>query len=112
MALDKDIENLNDILEYIERIEQYTSDFSTPEEFYKKQVCFDATLMNFVNIGEAVSRISPKLKNQHTDIDWESIKGLRNMIAHDYLGIDAEEIWQITRSSIPLLEKQIKKILI
>ena len=111
MALDKDIENLKDIIEYIEKIEIYTSEFSGPEEFYINQVYFDATLMNFVNIGEAVSRITPLLKNRHKEIDWESIKGLRNMIAHDYLGIDAEEIWQIARSSIPILEKQIKTIL-
>lgn len=68
---------------------------------------FDATLMNFVLIGEMCDRISDELKKQHPEIDWKKIKGFRNMIAHDYLGIDAEEVWQIVSDDIIPLRARI-----
>lgn len=66
---------------------------------------FDAVLLNFVNIGEMALRISDELKDSTREIPWKDIIGLRNIIAHDYLGIDAEEIWQIIQDDlIPLSE--------
>jgi uncharacterized protein with HEPN domain len=50
-------------------------------------------LTNFVIIGEMVIRLSEDFKNQYPEIEWHKIKGLRNIAAHDYFGIDAEEVW-------------------
>ena len=111
MPLDKNIENLRDIQEYVEKILQYTKDFITVTDFYQNQVFFDAVLMNFVNIGESVSRISDQFQLAHPEIDWVNIKGLRNTIAHDYLGIDAEEIWQIVKNNIPHLNITVNTLL-
>ncbi len=72
---------------------------------------FDATLMNFVVIGEMVDRISPELKSRHTDLDWQRIKDFRNMVAHDYMGVDAEEVWQIIHANLPDLRTKIQAIL-
>ncbi len=108
--MDKNLENLCDILEYIEKILLYTKDFVSVDEFYRNQVFFDAVLMNFVNIGESVSRVSESFQLAHSEIDWLNIKGLRNMIAHDYLGVDAEEVWQIVKKDIPLLRKSVSTL--
>ncbi len=72
---------------------------------------FDAVLMNFVVIGESVSRLTDNFINKNNHINWVKIKGLRNIIAHDYFGVDAEEIWQIVKNIISDFDKQIKEVL-
>lgn len=53
---------------------------------------FDASMMNFIIIGEMVSRLSDKFIEENSQIDWFKIRGFRNIVAHDYFGIDAEEV--------------------
>ena len=55
-------------------------------------------------------RISGELKKQYPKVEWHKIKGFRNMIAHDYLGIDAEEVWQIISDDIIPLRARIEEI--
>ncbi len=66
--------------------------------------------MNFIVIGEAVSRLADTFIEKYVLIDWPKIKGLRNVIAHDYFGIDAEEIWQIVKTDVPQSVQEIEKI--
>ncbi len=68
--------------------------------------------MNFINIGEMVDRLSTELKARHTDFDWQKVKDFRNLVAHDYLGVDAEEVWQIIRDDLPSLKKTVEQILV
>jgi uncharacterized protein with HEPN domain len=65
-------------------------------------------MMNFVVIGEMVDKLSIDFKNKHPEIEWHKIKGFRNIVAHDYFGVDAEEIWQIIKNDIPKLKKDIQ----
>jgi len=67
--------------------------------------------MNFVVIGEMVDRLSPELKIQYPKLDWQKVKDFRNLVAHDYLGIDAEEVWQIIHDHLPPLRIEIERIL-
>jgi len=68
-------------------------------------------MMNFVVIGEMIDKISDEFKKKHPEIEWIKIKGFRNIVAHDYLGIDAEEVWQLIRNKIPTLKSDIKLLL-
>jgi uncharacterized protein with HEPN domain len=68
-------------------------------------------MMNFIVIGEMVDRISDVFKNEHPEVDWKRIKGLRNIIAHDYFGVDAEELWQIIESYLPSLKQTVFALL-
>jgi uncharacterized protein with HEPN domain len=68
-------------------------------------------MMNFVVIGEMIDKISDDLKRKHPDIEWTKIKGFRNIVAHDYFGIDAEEVWQIVKNKIPSLKSDLKQLL-
>ena len=61
--------------------------------------------------GEYVKRVSKELKGSHPEIDWQRMKDFRNLVAHHYLGVDAEELWQIIKNDLPALENAIKKIL-
>lgn len=62
-------------------------------------------------IGEAVKNLSPDFKNQYSEINWKKIAGMRDVLIHNYFGIDAELAWKAAVEELPLLEIQIKKIL-
>ena len=109
--LNKDELSLSGMLEAIEKIEAYTARIQIAEELFKNEMHFDAVLMNFVIIGEMVERLSESFKSEHETIDWMRIKAFRNIVAHDYFGIDAEEVWQIVRNHIPKLKQNIKSLL-
>jgi uncharacterized protein with HEPN domain len=68
-------------------------------------------MMNFVVIGEMVDKISDEFKKSHSNIEWIKIKGFRNIVAHDYFGIDAEEVWLIIKNKIPNLKIEITILL-
>lgn len=76
------------MLEAIQKIEEFTKGISNADEFYSNQLVFDACLMNFIVIGEMTLRIDDPLKNSTQEIEWYKIKGFRNIVAHDYLGVD------------------------
>ena len=67
--------------------------------------------MNFVIIGEAVARLTEEFKIRERQVPWTKIKGFRNIVAHDYFGVDAEEVWQIIKGNLPELEEEINKII-
>jgi uncharacterized protein with HEPN domain len=107
----KDHHCLESIIEAIDRIIEYTSGFDSADDFNNDHRNFDATMMNFVVIGEMVDKISDDFKKDHAKIEWIKIKGFRNIVAHDYFGIDAEEVWQIIKNKIPNLKVEIQTLL-
>jgi uncharacterized protein with HEPN domain len=109
--LTKDHHCLESIIEAVDRIIEYTSGFDSADDFNNDYRNFDATMMNFVVIGEMVDKISDDFKKSHDNIEWIKIKGFRNIVAHDYFGIDAEEVWQIIKSKIPNLKTEIQILL-
>ena len=109
--LTKDHHCLESILEATDRNLEYTSGLNSADDFNNDYRNFDATMMNFVVIGEMVDKLSYDFKKNHNKIDWTKIKGFRNIVAHDYFGIDAEEVWQIIKNKIPKLKADIQKLL-
>lgn len=67
--------------------------------------------MNFLVIGETVPKISESVISANPQIAWSKIKGLRNIVAHDYFGVDAEEIWEIIQKHIPKFISDLEEIL-
>ncbi|MGE3799775.1 MAG: DUF86 domain-containing protein [Candidatus Kapaibacterium sp.] len=108
---DKDQGNALAILDACSKIFRFVNGHSNAESFYADEKSFDATLLNFVVIGESVSRLSESLKKQNAHIPWQQIRQFRNLVAHDYFGVDAEEVWQIIEQHLPELEKNIHAIL-
>ena len=107
----KDELNLLSILEAIEKIESYSEQITNAEEFAKDKKSFDACLMNFIIIGEMVARLSKEFIEKYKEIEWNKIKAFRNIAAHEYFGVDAEEVWQIISAKIPDLKSNIRAIL-
>jgi uncharacterized protein with HEPN domain len=62
-------------------------------------------------IGEAASRISPRLKKRFPEVPWQAISGFRNYIAHEYFSLDLDIVWQTVIADVPRLESQIREIL-
>ena len=109
--LTKDHHCLESIIEATNRIIEYTSVFNSADDFNNDHRNFDATMMNFVVIGEMVDKLSDDFKKKHAKIEWAKIKGFRNIVAHDYFGIDAEEVWQLVKTKIPKLKADLQKLL-
>jgi uncharacterized protein with HEPN domain len=107
----KDQHCLESIIEATDRINEYTSGFDSADDFNNDYRNFDATMMNFVVIGEMVEKLSNEFKMNNSNINWIKIKGFRNIVAHDYFGIDAEEVWQIIKTKIPELRVDLQKLL-
>lgn len=93
------------MLEAIEKIERFSSDLSSWQDLKDDEETFDACLMNFVIIGESVLRLEIYFMEAHPEVEWHKIRGFRNLIAHDYFGIDAEEVWDIIQNKIPELKR-------
>jgi uncharacterized protein with HEPN domain len=77
---------LSHILDCIGFVEEYTK--SGKLSFMKSRLIQDAVIRNFEVIGEAAKRISPQLKARTADIPWKQITGFRDILIHDYLGVD------------------------
>jgi len=109
--LEKDKLNILSVNDAITKILTYSKSYSNADDFHKNQRDFDAAMMNFIIIGEMVARLTEKFVEQNRHVDWFKIRGFRNIVAHNYFGIDAEEVWQIINTHLPKLKKEIKKIL-
>ncbi len=107
----KDEGSLLAIVDACKKIQKFVGHIGDADTFYADEKTFDAVLMNFVVIGESVIRLSGELMKNNKQIAWTKIKGFRNIIAHDYFGVDAEEVWQMIRNNIPKLEEGINDIL-
>jgi len=107
----KDYFCLLNMLDAIDKIKQYSLPFASADDFFNNTQAFDATLMNFIVIGEMVEKLSEELIDaSNEEIDWYEIKGFRNILAHNYFGVDAEEVWQIIHNSLLELETQLKRM--
>ena len=85
---------LNDIKESIENIISFTDKF-TFEMYCADIKTIHAVQHNFMIIGEAAARISDEYKLEHAQINWRQVKDFRNIIVHDYFGIDNSIVWDI-----------------
>jgi len=103
--------NLLSFMEAIEKIETYSQEFDNGEDFYHNAKSCDASMMQFVVIGELISRLDENYKATHHNIPWQQIKDFRNIIAHDYFGIDADEIWSIIQLHLLPLKKNIQELI-
>ena len=97
------------ILECIERIERYTESGYGP--FRETKMIQDAVLRNLHTLTESTQKLSQAAKDAHPEVDWPGIARFRNVIVHDYLGIDLARIWDIVQSDLPELRASVELML-
>ena len=95
--------------ECIARIEQYTGGGKTG--FLADTKTQDAVLRNLHTLAESTRRLSDALKARHPDTDWRSIAAFRNVLVHDYLGVDLQQVWDIVERDLPPLKHKVEAIL-
>ncbi|MHC4118393.1 MAG: HepT-like ribonuclease domain-containing protein [Planctomycetota bacterium] len=98
------------ISECIERIESYVSG-KDKQEFLDSTLLQDAVIRNLQTMAESTQRLSEEGKEQGSEIDWLKIAGFRNVLVHDYLGIDVERVWNIIEKDLFVLKAAIEKML-
>ncbi|HTP35797.1 MAG TPA: DUF86 domain-containing protein [Candidatus Acidoferrales bacterium] len=100
---------LHHILERCQRIAR----FITPgkDAFFASEELQDAVIRNVEVIGEAAKRISADMRGRLPSLDWKAICGMRDVLIHDYIGVDLEEVWNVASSRIPELRKALEHFL-
>lgn len=97
------------IIEAIDRIQEYTD--GGREEFFDDAKTRDAVLWSLQTLAESTTRLSSEVKACHPETDWRAIAGFRNVVVHDYLGLDLEVLWRIVERDLPALQRTARAIL-
>ena len=100
---------LTHILECIDWIESYTREGYTA--FAESHQIQDAVIRNFEVMGEATKRLSQTVRDAHPEIPWRQVAGFRDVLIHDYFGLDLDEVWGVVQTNLPELKRQIAGIL-
>ena len=100
---------IDDILESIERIFEYTNEISEID-FSQNQLIQDAVCRRIEIIGESVKNISSEVRLKYPIIPWKKIAGMRDILTHAYFNVSAKRIWNVIHKDLFLLKKQVLKI--
>ncbi len=95
--------------ECMERVISYTSDGR--EKFMTSTLIQDAVLRNLQTMAESSQRLSNDLKGSYAEVDWRRLSGFRNVLVHDYLGVDLKTVWRLIEEVLPSLKQQIGTML-
>ncbi|MFC4766837.1 DUF86 domain-containing protein [Effusibacillus consociatus] len=96
------------ILSSIQKIETYTS--LDRDAFVKSELIQDAVIRNLEIIGEATSKISEAFRDNYPDIPWSQMKALRNVLIHNYMGVDLDIVWNVVFRELPDLKEKLKAL--
>jgi uncharacterized protein with HEPN domain len=99
---------LQHLQECLLRIEQYTA--AGRAAFLASTLIQDSVLRNLQTLGQSVLQLSEPWKAAHPEVGWKSIVGLRNVLVHDYLGVNVTRIWEIVERDLPDLKAKLAKI--
>lgn len=97
------------LLDSISKIEKYVQDISV-HDFVEDELIQDAVIRNFEIIGEATKHLSDSFRIKHSKVPWKKIAGMRDILIHDYLGIDIYSVWKTIEKDLPELKKQLNAI--
>lgn len=106
----KDEKYIKRIINYGNKITRYLKTVETIDDFTSDEEKVDAVLLNLEQIGETARKLSEAYKKLYSNIEWNKIIGLRNLISHEYEGVDTTIIYNVATTSIPKLLKSLLKI--
>lgn len=104
-----DREKLRDILEAIERIERYG--VQGRAAFEQNELIQTWFTQNLQIIGEASRSLSSAIRNQHPEVPWTNMIGMRNILTHNYFEIDLDIVWVVVEQELPNLKQHVESIL-
>ena len=101
---------LDDIRESCEKVLRYTHSLSF-DQFMRDEKTFDAVVRNLAVIGEAVKHIPPEMRSHYPNMEWRKIAGLRDIVIHEYFGLDVDILWDVVQNHVPVLLDYVLQIL-
>ncbi len=108
--MSEDEERLKDMLKAAKSIEEFTEGTSF-EEFADSELIRAAVEREIEIIGEAAKNISDKTKVDYPGMDWKGIAGMRDIVAHAYRNVKAEELWETATSDVSTLIEKLEESL-
>jgi uncharacterized protein with HEPN domain len=100
---------IDDICDAVERIAAYAGNLSR-EEFMNDRRTIDAVVRNLEVLGEAAKHIPTEVRVLFSDIDWKAIAGMRDILIHEYFGVDYDIVWDVVSKRIPQFIQSISKL--
>jgi uncharacterized protein with HEPN domain len=97
------------ILECVQRAERYAE--AGRQAFLGDPMRQDALVRVLQILAESTQRLSSEVKGQHPEIDWRRLSGFRNILVHDYLGVDLDAVWLVVTTRLPALGEAMERIL-
>ncbi len=101
---------VQDMIEFAEKVLAYTEGMDK-EAFILEGRTYDATLRNIELIGEAATHVPGHVREEHPQIEWRRIVATRNRVAHGYLGIDDDVVWDIVQTDVPDMLARLRRLL-
>jgi uncharacterized protein with HEPN domain len=99
-----------DIFDTIDKINGYSSGFKSEKELKNDRKTYDAVMMNFIIIGEAVRNIYEEVRENHPNVEWREIMAMRNILVHEYWGVNEGVVWNTIKKDLPELKNIITRI--
>jgi uncharacterized protein with HEPN domain len=100
---------LQHVLDALERIQRYTVDGR--EAFLASSLVSDAVVRNLEVVGEAVKQLPPEVRDLAPEVPWRRIAGMRDVLIHEYFGVDLEVVWRVVEVELPLLRDAVRRVL-
>lgn len=91
---------LEDIIESLAKIERYIKDM-TFDDLAGDDKTIDALIRNLEIIGEAVKNIPDAIREKYPEVEWKEAAALRDVLIHDYFGVDLESLWDTIHKNLP-----------
>ncbi|MGC8588251.1 MAG: DUF86 domain-containing protein [Hydrogenobaculum sp.] len=101
---------LEHMLQECEFLLEQSKDLSF-EDFTENPLHIRAFIRSLEIIGEAAKNLSNEFREKYPEIPWKEIAGMRDMLIHEYFGVDYKIVWNTIRQDIPILQEKINKIL-
>ena len=84
---------------------------ATLEQFLENEMMKRAVSMTVINIGELIKNVTDELRNNHREIPWKAVAGMRDITAHKYQTLRMEDVFETARKDFPLLKTKLENIL-
>lgn len=100
---------LADIMNAIQEVEEFTAGMSY-DAFRADKKTVNAVIRSLEVLGEATKHVPTVFRNKHTNIPWSKMAGMRDVLIHDYMGVDLKTVWKVAQERLPEIKPLIEDL--